>query len=454
MAIEKILVIDDEAILRDFLAETLRRKGLEVSTHATGSEALKDFKKNAYDMVITDMRLPDITGIDILKQVKEVSPHCIVVVITGYGTIENAVEAMRSGAYNYIMKPFNPEALETVIEKANEHLSLLQENQYLRKEAGCQGGSEKTSVIGNSAAMKKVLQDVEQVAKSNANVMISGESGTGKEVIATALHNLSLRTNKSFIRVNCAAVPDTLIESEFFGHEKGAFTGAHSKRPGRFELANQGTLLLDEITEVPILLQAKLLRAIQEQEFERVGGTKPVKVDVRIISTTNRNIEEAIKNQILREDLYYRLNVIPIHLPPLRDRKDDIIPLAEHFIAKFCIENHKERMTLGDDAKEKLLHYSWPGNVRELGNIIERAVVMNPGKTITTDHLYIGENLSSEDGGSSLVVPVGTSLRELEKKMIIETLEAQHQNKTKTAELLDISVRTLRNKLNEYKNEV
>ena len=388
MSIEKVLVVDDEEILRNFIAETLLRLNLDVTTAANGKIALNLIKENNYDLIFTDMKMPELTGIDLLKEVRTISPSTLVIVVTAYGSVENAVEAMRLGAFNYLIKPFSPETIEAVVEKVKEHQQLVDENHYLRREVCQQGNSIKNPLIAESPAMKKIVKDIERIAKSNANIFITGESGTGKEVIASEIHFNSLRSNCPFIKVNCAAIPETLIESEFFGHEKGSFTGAHAKRLGRFELANKGSLLLDEITEVPISLQAKLLRVIQEQEFERVGGVKPVKVDVRIISTSNRNIEEAIKNKILREDLFYRLNVVPIHISPLRDRKEDIIPLAEFFIKKYCAESHLEQKSLGKNAKDKLLSYSWPGNVRELANIIERSVVMERNSQISHEQSF------------------------------------------------------------------
>jgi two-component system response regulator AtoC len=457
MGIDKVLVVDDEMLVRNFLAETLRRRHIDVTLAENGQKAISLLKETAFDLVITDMKMPDITGIDVLKKTKELSPATLVVVITAFGSIENAVEAMRLGALNYIIKPFSPDTIEAVIDKAKEHISLVQENQYLRQQVSGMPQSG-FHIIGESPAMKKILEDVNRIAKSNANVFITGESGTGKEVIAHAIHYNSLRSSKPFIKVNCAAVPETLIESEFFGHEKGSFTGANAKRLGRFELANTGTLLLDEVTEIPLLLQAKLLRVIQEQEFERVGGTKPVKVDVRLVSTSNRNMKEAIEQKILREDLYYRLNVVPIYLPPLRERKEDILPLAEYFLQKMCRENHKENnKTLTPEAKQKLLAYPWPGNTRELANIIERAVVMDNGDKIAPEHLYIeGLPLAGNkpaimtSEGPTITLPIGISLQELEKRLIVETLAMQQQNRTKTAETLGISIRTLRNKLHEY----
>jgi len=462
MSIEKILIVDDETLVRNFLAETLRRKHVEVATAENGQKALALLKESTFDMVITDMKMPDLTGIDILRKIKEISPSTLVVVITAFGSIENAVEAMRLGAFNYLIKPFSPDTIEAVIEKAREHLSLVEENLYLRQQISS-GGRLQHQTIGESPIMKQIMGDVARVAKSNASVFIHGESGTGKEVIAQAIHDQSLRYQRPFIKVNCAAVPDTLIESEFFGHEKGAFTGANFKRLGRFELANGGTLLLDEITEIPLQLQAKLLRAIQEQEFERVGGTKPVKVDVRILSTSNRDVKDAIEKKILREDLYYRLNVVPIYLPPLRERKEDILPLAHYFLEQMCQDNHKEKKVLSIEAKNKLLTYHWPGNVRELANILERAVVMDNAPLIGPEHLFI-ENFGNSEkecktpqqpllAQKSLSFPIGTSLQELEKRLIIETLQAQNNNRTKTAEILGISIRTLRNKLHEYEKD-
>jgi len=384
MAIENILVVDDEALMRQFLEETLLRKGFAVDVAENGKQAFAYLKKNTYDLVITDMKMPDFSGLDVLKKTKEHSPETIVLVMTAFGTIENAVEAMRLGAFNYLLKPFTPDAIETLIDKAGEHLALVHENTYLREQV-----SSKVKIIAESPLMKKVLDDAIRVAKSHASVLIHGESGTGKEVIAGAIHAHSLRAKKPYIRVNCAAVPDSLIESEFFGHEKGSFTGANAKRLGRFELADGGTLLLDEITEIPLHLQPKLLRVIQEQEFERVGGSRSVSVDVRLISTSNRDLKEAIADKVFREDLYYRLNVVPIHLPPLRDRKEDIIPLAHHFLSKFCFENSQKPKTLTVAAEKKLIHYPWPGNIRELANAIERVIVLDFGQKVEPAHFSL-----------------------------------------------------------------
>lgn len=389
MAIEKILVVDDEELMRRFLKEALGRKHFEVTVAENGKAALLELKHKSFDLIITDMKLGDLTGIDILKKAKEICPETLVIVITAFGTIENAVDAMKLGAFTYLIKPFCKDTIETAVEKASEHLTLLSENQFLRHQIAKGGKESKQQFIFESPAMKAIYNQISQVAKSNASVFISGESGTGKEVVAQAIHDESLRYQNPYIKVNCAAIPETLLESEFFGHEKGAFTGASAKRLGRFELGNTGTLFLDEVTEIPISLQAKLLRAIQEKEFERVGGTKPVKVDVRLISTTNRNIKEAINNKVIREDLYYRLNVVPIHIPPLRERKEDILALAHYFLERTSLENKFPKKTLSEGAKKKLLTYSFPGNVRELSNIMERAAVMTNSLEITEDELYL-----------------------------------------------------------------
>ncbi len=461
MPIERVLVVDDESLLRSFLSETLKRRHLEVHTAENGQKALTLLRAHSFDLVITDMKLPDITGLDILKKIKETAPHIVVIVITAYGSIENAVEAMKLGAFNYLIKPFSPDTIEALIDKAAEHLSLIEENNYLRQQVRDDTLLSHTPIIvANGAVMKEIVDQVHQIAKSNSSVFITGESGTGKEVIAHAIHYNSQRAANPFIKVNCAAIPDTLIESEFFGHEKGSFTGAHTKRLGRIELAHTGTLLLDEITETPSMLQAKLLRVIQEHEFERVGGTKSIKVDVRFIATTNRDVTEAINSKMLREDLYYRLNVVPIHLPPLRDRREDIIPLAEHFI-ELLNQQYATEKGLVDLSKNKLLHYDFPGNIRELANLIERAYVLVEGNTINPEHLSVGEHaaqiaistneIEAANASADLKLPVGMSLRELEKKLIIETLATCHSQR-KTAEVLGISERTLRNRLQEYKN--
>jgi len=433
--IERVLVADDEPLMLRFIAETLRRLGKEVVAVEDGAAATEKLQQESFDLVISDMKMPLKGGFEVLAAAK-----CPVILATAYGTIETAVEAMKRGAFNYLIKPFSPEALETALQKVEEHMALLQENLFYKEETA---RSKCPELIAASASVKKILQDVEKIAKSQASVFISGESGTGKEVIAAAIHRLSTRAAAPFVKVNCAAIPETLLESEFFGHERGAFTGALLRKIGRFELADKGTLLLDEVTEIPLQLQPKLLRAIQELEFERVGGMKPIRVNIRFLATSNRNMQEAIESRVFREDLFYRLNVVPIQIPPLRQRVEDILPLAHYFLEKFCSENHKPRKSLSAQAVQKLMAYHWPGNVRELANIIERTVVLDFDPLIDAEHLYL-------DSPAKSGIVVGTTLHQLEKKLILETLEAHHQNRTKTAAILGISVRTLRNKLHEY----
>lgn len=438
--IEKVLVADDEPLMLRFVTDLLKRLGKEVVSATNGQEAIQILETEPVDLVITDMKMPLKTGLDVLKAAKVISPSLLVILATAHGTIESAVEAMKLGAFNYLIKPFSPEALEGILEKAEEHLRLIKENKFYREDA------KYPLLIAQSPSMKKIMHDLEKIAKANASVFITGESGTGKEVIAGAIHELSSRAQYPFIKVNCAAIPETLLESEFFGHERGSFTGAHTKKIGRFELADKGTLLLDEVTEIPLVLQPKLLRAIQEQEFERVGGTRPIKVNLRFLATSNRSMQEAIETKIFREDLFYRLNVVPIQIPPLRERREDILLLATYFLERFCKENHKTLKTFTEKAGKKLLDYPWPGNVRELANIIERTVVLDFDPIIDSEHLY----LDSTALAPPKELKKGITLHEMEKLLILETLEANHQNRTKTASILGISVRTLRNKLHEY----
>jgi two-component system response regulator AtoC len=364
--------------------------------------------------------------------------------------MENAIEAMRLGAFNYLVKPFSQDTFEAMLGKAQEHSSLLEQNHFLRKEIATQQSTSKDRLIAESELMKKILNDVDKIAASNASVFISGESGTGKEMIAHAIHFQSPRSENPFIKVNCAAIPAPLLESEFFGHEKGAFTGAINKKLGRFELADKGTLLLDEISEIPLELQPKLLRAVQEMEFERVGGVRSTKVDVRLISTSNRSMKEAVEEKVFREDLYYRLNVVPIHLPALRDRKEDILLLADYFLTKLCAENRKPLKRLSSESKAKLLAYHWPGNIRELANVIECSVVMNHSEILYPEHFALEVEDPQKPLTQAICFPSGITLQEMEKRLILKTLADQNNNRTKTALVLGISIRTLRNKLQQY----
>jgi len=399
MAIEKILVVDDEPLVRNFLREVLEAEDYEVLTTEDGLSALKEVERGGIDLVITDVRMPKLNGIDLLKEVKKRSPSTLVVVITAYGTIENAVEAMKNGACDYITKPLSPEQIKLAIQKASQHKNLLNENRYLRSEVSQRYNFEQLT-----------------------------------------------RKDKPFVKVNCAALPEDLLESELFGHERGAFTGAVSKREGRFELADRGTLLLDEISETSPAFQAKLLRVLQEQEFERVGGSKTIKVDVRVIATTNKDLKQAIREGKFREDLYYRLNVLPIYLPPLRERKEDIPLLVQHFLEKYSRQNGLRIKSLSKKCLDMMMQYEWPGNVRELENVIERAVVMSEGETIFPENI----SLSSPVQKMGLSFPEEITLEEMEKRLILHTLQRTGGNRTEAAKILGISVRTVRNKLKKY----
>jgi two-component system response regulator AtoC len=445
MAIHKVLVVDDEPLLRKYVAEILNRRGYEVQVAEGGKRALEILDQDQFDLVITDMKMSDYSGLDVLKKTKATCPETIVIVITAYGSVENVVQAMQMGAYNYVLKPFDVDTLETAIDKASELSQIKKENTYLRERVAQGNGRARIShsLIAESPSMKLLMTQIESIAASRANVFIAGESGTGKEVIAHALHRLSPRSQKPFIRVNCAAVPESLIESEFFGHEKGAFTGADTKNEGRFELADSGTLLLDEITEIPFNLQSKLLRVIQEQEFERLGGKKTIKVDVRLISTSNRDLKEAMALKEFREDLYYRLNVIPVYVPPLRERLEDILALSHYYLEKLCVENHKAKMELSKSAEKKLLEYHWPGNTRELINVMERAVVLIKSSTIDVDDLMIEKIPLIKEA------PLLT-LKEMENRTILQALRTIGNQKDDVAKALGITSKNLEKKLTEH----
>jgi len=447
MLMEQVLLItEDEKVKLSFLSMPFLPKTWNVSTCSKPLQAIEWIKHTSYDLIVCDLEFTGLSGIDILQMVKELHPQSLFVLITDSLNRQKGVTAIRLGAFHYLTKPLSAESLETIVEKILEHTSLLQENELLKQEISSPLKMDPLSFIAESPSMKGILETVQKIAKSNASVFVSGESGTGKEVIASAIHHLSLRSHKPFIRVNCAAIPTNLLESEFFGHEKGSFTGAFQKRLGRFELADKGSLLLDEISEIPLELQPKLLRVIQEQEFERLGGDRPIRVDVRLISTSNRNMKEAIAEKIFREDLYFRLHVIPLQIPSLRQRIEDVVPLAEYFLYKLCKENGKAPKRLAPCAKKRLSEYDWPGNVRELSNIIERTVILHSGDCIEAEDLMIETSCPIPSSGCKTV----KTLAELEKVHILSTLKALNDNKTKTAKSLGISLRTLRNKLNSF----
>ena len=441
----RILVIDDEERMCWALERALSYEDYQVVTATRGLQGIELAKETEPSLVILDLKMPDIDGIEVLKEIKNINPSIPVIIITAHGTIDTAIEAMKIGAMDYITKPFKLEELKVHVKQAL-HLSDS-ENQinFFRQELGKKYGK----IVGQSDAMKEVTLLIRQVAKTGTTVLITGESGTGKEVAAVEIHKASNRTDKPFVAVNCAALPEQLLESELFGHEKGAFTGATSKKKGRFEIADKGTIFLDEIGEMPISMQAKLLRVLQERCFERVGGTETIHVDVRVIATTNRDLATAISNGTFREDLYYRLNVMRISMPPLKSRKEDIPLLVNHFLEKFDPTRNKK---ISSEALKVLTRYNWPGNIRELQNAIERALIVCQGAEIHPVH-FPKELLNSFEETTTPVINLtegGFSLEELEKHLIIKALEKHNNNQTKVAKYLGISRPTLLYRLKKY----
>jgi len=448
---KRILVLDDEEMIRDLLREAFVKKNFRVDTVSNGAEALRKIEENAYDLLVTDLRLPDISGMEILTRAKKMHSDLGIIIITAYGSIKNAVKAMKKGAFDYITKPFDLDEMELVVEKFFEYKNLVDENQYLRSELDKKFSFE--NIVGKSEPMQRVFECIRMVAKSKATVLIQGASGTGKELVARAIHYNSDRRQAPFITTNCAALPEGLVESELFGHEKGAFTGAYRTKKGRFEMADGGTLLLDEVSEISFGLQAKLLRVLQEREIERVGGMKLIPVDVRIIATTNKDLQKEVEDGRFREDLFYRLNVVPIKLPLISERREDIPLLIQHFVKKYTSENGNTIKGISEAAMKMLSQRDWPGNVREIENCIERAVVMcEPNiEILNNNHFFLQDQVAT---GEQLSVQLSNmTLYEAEKSLILQTLKEQDHNRTKTADLLGISVRTLRNKLHEYRKE-
>ena len=442
----KLLIVDDEKHIREGLEKALTIDGYDVDLASDGRLAMDLINEGDVDLIITDLKMPNLSGEELMKETIERYPYLPVIILTGHGTIENAVEAMRNGAYDYITKPLNIDKLSLIVKRALENSSLKRQNRELLNQLKKKYSFE--SIIGKSEPMKKVFETIELVAPSRANVLIYGESGTGKEMIADAIHHNSPRDKKPYVKVHCAAIPETLLESELFGHEKGAFTGAIARKRGRFELANQGTIFLDEIGEISMQMQVKLLRVIQQREFDRVGGESPIKVDLRIISATNKNLKEEIEKGNFREDLYYRLDVVSIHVPPLRAKKDDIPLMVHKFIEEFTRENDKPVEGITNGALGALVSYRWPGNVRELRNVIESIVVLTKNNVISEQDLP--EYILAKDEKSSLKLSAGISLPEAERELILFTLENSGGNKTKAAETLKIGRKTLHRKLAEY----
>jgi DNA-binding NtrC family response regulator len=441
-----VLVADDEKNIREGLREALLLDGYEVLTAGDGREAQEIVERGEVDLLITDLKMPRLSGEELLKVVTSQSPTVPVIILTGHGTIESAVQAMHDGAYDFLTKPVNLDRLSLLVRRALSNRELALQNKAMQEELERRSGF--ASIIGRSAEMRQVFELVRQVAPSRSSVLITGESGVGKEMIAEALHYNSPRKEKPFIKVHCAALTETLLESELFGHEKGAFTGAIVRKRGRFELANLGTLFLDEIGEVNQNVQIKLLRVLEEKRFERVGGEETIEVDVRLVAATNRNLREAIEKSTFREDLYYRLNVVNIHVPPLRERKEDIALLAAAFLKEFSQENGRQIDGIEPKARLALYNYPWPGNVRQLRNTIESAVVLCKGTSITLEDLP--PNVRGETGGDTVKVPVGATLADVEKEVIRSTLAREGGNKSRTADILGIGRKTLHRKIEEY----
>ncbi len=450
----QILVIDDEAHNHQALTLLLSHSGYQVQSATTGEEALEIMQKTPFEIIITDLFLPGVSGIDILKRVKEDSPYTSVILITGNASAETAVEAMKEGAFDYITKPFNFEKLKVIVAKAVEKSRLVAENLYLRQQL--RGKYKFDNIIGNSLPMQQVFSRMERIVNTDSTILILGESGTGKELVAKAIHYNSPRKDNPFIAINCGAIPAELLESELFGHTRGSFTGAVADKPGKFEAANNGTIFLDEIGTMPMHLQMKLLRVLQEQEVERVGSTRKIKLNVRVISATNANLESEVKAGNFREDLYYRLNVIPVVLPPLRERREDIALLARSFLQKFCSEMDRSLMSISPEAMTALEAYGWPGNVRELENLMERTVALTDGEVIHPPDLppYIAGEESQVDknpamppkvteGGIDMPLMIG----HIERQMIQEALALGKGVKARAAALLGINRTTLVEKI-------
>lgn len=469
MPIEKIIVLEDDMIIRKHLEQQLRNRRYDVASASTIAAAQELLSKDTFDLIFVDVSLPDGEGTDLLKELQTRAVRPLAVVVTGNASVQLAVDCMKAGAFDYLIKPFSSEQIDVTLKKAEDFSQILKVNQFLTRDEHEDSGLE---LIGQSKPIERLRNLINRVGPAQATVLIQGESGTGKELVARALFRKGPRAGAPFIKLNCAAVPENLIESEFFGHERGAFTGAMNKREGRFELAHGGTILLDEISEVSPQVQAKLLRVLQEREFERVGGSKTIKVDVRVIATTNRRLEESVERKEFRQDLFFRLNVVPIPVPPLRDRLDDVPILAHEFMLRFSRKHGVRVKGIADEGIKALMSHSWPGNVRELQNLVEHAVIMSDeGGMLDRESLRLGAGPTPSEFRNFETAPaiiplhagevsgppvLGTadqpvlSLAELEKRAIFHALEHTKGNRTHAAKLLEISIRTLRNKLNEY----
>jgi len=449
-----ILVADDDASIRSLLKQLLSDEGYSVVEATTGTEVVEKVKDTNPDLVIMDVRMPELDGIEALSKLKVSSPKTSVLIMTAFGSSNNAIRAMELGAFDYITKPFELDKISHTVKRVIEYRDLTSEVQVLRDEISSLVQTER--IVGNSPAMQEVYKTVGKVAKADATVLITGESGTGKELVAEALHYNSNRRSGPIVKVSCAALPETLLEAELFGHEKGSFTGAMTQRRGRFEMADKGTIFLDEIGEMSLPMQTKLLRVLQERKIERVGSSLPIKVDIRIICATNKDLQRQVEQQKFRDDLFYRLNVINIHMPPLRDRKEDIPALVEHFLAKHRYSATAQPAAISEEALKRLMEYDWPGNVRELENVVERAVVLSRGQIITSRELPFGDHEGDgheEEGGDEVSVEKSffkKSVAQFEKDLIMKALRDANGNRSKAAEMLGIYRRLLYAKIKEY----
>lgn len=452
----RILIVDDDKTLSRSLVDWFETENHHVCSAASGEEAVLKIEQDGFDIIICDLKMPGIDGLEVLRQVKRAHPATEVIIMTGYGTVETAVNAMKAGAYDYIVKPFAPEEIELIVKKIVEHQSLIRENILLREQLKDRKSFE--SIVGKSNKMQDIFTLIVNIAPSNISVLIQGESGTGKELIARAIHNSSLRKNDPFITVSCGALPETILESELFGHEKGSFTGAIARKEGRFEMARKGTLFLDEITEMSQKSQVDLLRVLQEKELRRVGGTEVIKTDVRIIAATNKDLDREVEEGRFREDLYYRLHVVHMHLPPLRDRREDIPLLVKHFMEKYSKEYNREVTDVSPPAFNLLLQYNWPGNVRELEHVIEHAVLMTKGATIEKECLSeeMQRKLMAETGEVPLLegnLNLKESVEQYERQIILKALHSAGGVKKEAAKMLGISPRILSYYFKKYTME-
>ncbi len=445
----KILVVDDEASHRKMIEAVLSDEGYEIKQADDGQSAIDAVKKEFYDLILMDIRMHAVGGIEALKQIKEISPAIPIIIMTAYASVDTAVNALKSGAYDYLTKPLDIDELKILVQKTLRYHQLEKENIYLRERLNDR--FDFSNIIGRSPAMEKLFETTALVAPSEATVLIFGESGTGKELIANAIHQNSPRKERPFIKVNCAALPETLLESELFGHEKGSFTGAIARKQGRFQLAHKSSIFLDEVAEMAPTTQAKILRVLQEREFEPLGSTQTIKVDTRVIAATNKNLEAEIKKGRFREDLYYRLNVVSLEVPPIRERREDISLLADFFLKQYAEKNKRVLKGFTPRAMDLLMRYDWPGNVRELENVVERAVIMARGEMITpAEFPDMLQELDPEVKATYVNLSPGRTLKDVEKDMIIRTLEETAGNRTHAAKILGISRRTLQLKLKEY----